>query len=123
MGSAILLLVTTPRPVLRLLSASAAALVVSLAYATPAQADVPVGWSDPPSVSMVEALLLFGLLPVGLAILITLLVVGPGLARGEGLTDSRTDVPAWLGGPNRAGTELAEVEADEAETGGASGRW
>lgn len=111
----------TTRSILRLLSASTAALV-AVAVATPAHADVGLGWSDPAPVSLIEALLLLGLLPIGIAVVVSLVILAPGLARGEGVTDVAGTENRWLGGSDRDVNELPAAGAD-ADTGGAGGRW
>jgi len=108
---------------------SATLLVV--AYAGPAAADIPLGWSDPPPVSVLRDLLLF----IGIPLLVTCAIFAavylPSVVRGESVAPAgaRTD-DQWFGGRR----ETAELEsstagraADETEsardTGGASGTW
>lgn len=106
------------------------ATILLLAYAGPASADVPVGWSNPPSVSVLHFLLLF----VGIPLLITLAILAgvylPGIVRGESVAPSgaRTE-PLWLGG-RRDTTQLESAAADRGDdaqtshdTGGAGGTW
>lgn len=94
-----------------------------VAAAGPASADVPVGWSDPEEVNLVEALLVLGGIPLALALVITILVYAPSLARGEGLGAGGTPESEWLGGPRRTTAELAGPDSKESAAGGASGRW
>lgn len=101
----------------------AAALVV-LALAVPAGAEVPVGFSDPAPVSALHALLLLAGVPILLFVVITGLVLLPGMRRGEKLTPGagrRED--AWFGGPRSGTAELAAPDTDQSEAGGASARW
>ncbi|WP_205475006.1 hypothetical protein [Nocardioides sp. SYSU D00038] len=108
----------------RLLVVLLAAAALGLASATPAVADVPVGWSEPDDVNMVHALLLLGAIPLGLFLLIALAVYVPSLARGERLTPGAPAVEnQWLGGPRKGTAELAGPDGADSEAGGASGRW
>jgi len=107
------------------------ATLLVLAYAGPAAADIPLGWSHPPPVPVLRDLLVF----IGIPILITGAIFAaiylPGVVRGESVAPAgaRTD-DQWFGG-RRATAELesstAGREADETEsardTGGASGTW
>ena len=114
-----------------------AALVVSsatvlvLAYAGPASADIPVGWSDPPPVPVLRDLMVF----IGIPLLITAAIFAavylPGVVRGETVAPAgaRTD-DQWFGGRRAAGElepSTSGRDADETEsahdTGGASGTW
>jgi hypothetical protein len=106
------------------------ATILLLAYAGPAAADIPDGWSHPSPVPVLHFLLLF----VGIPVLITLGILAaiylPGVARGESVAPagSRTD-DQWFGG--RRDTAQLESAAtrpgDEADgdrgTGGAGGKW
>jgi hypothetical protein len=97
-------------------AASALALVVPL--------DVPVGWSNPSDVNMVHALLLLGGVPLLLIILITLAVYLPSLVRGERIAPGQPPVEnQWLGGPRTGTAELKGPDSEDADAGGASGRW
>jgi hypothetical protein len=99
-----------------IIAASALAAVVPL--------DVPVGWSNPSDVNMVEALLLLGGIPLLLFISITLAVYAPSLARGERIAPGQPPVEnQWLGGPRTGTAELKGPESEDTEAGGASGRW
>ena len=90
--------------------------------ATPSHAEVPEGWSNPPQVDNLEALLLLGGIPLALFVVITLLVMAPSLARGEH-SGGETGDGEWFGGPGKGTKELEEASSDPSETGGASGRW
>lgn len=106
------------------------ATLVLLAYAGPASADIPDGWSDPKPVSALHDLLIF----VGIPLLITLGILAaiylPGVVRGESVAPAGTKTDdQWFGG-RRGTTELESSSAgrdDQAEsgrdTGGASGTW
>ena len=97
-------------------AASALAFVVPL--------DVPVGWSQPDDVNMVHALLLLVGVPLLLFILITVAVYLPSLVRGERIAPGQPPVEnQWLGGPRTGTAELKGPESEDAEAGGASGRW
>jgi hypothetical protein len=86
--------------------------------------DVPAGWSEPPDVNMVEALLLLGGVPLLLFLGIAIAVYVPSLVRGEPITPGAAAVEnQWLGGPRAGTAELAGPASEDAETGGASGRW
>ncbi|MEU6137135.1 hypothetical protein [Nocardioides sp. NPDC047086] len=69
-----------------LLGASAsAAVVASVATAGPASAEVPNGWPVAEEMTASGLLLLILLIPVILTVVISLLVLLPGVFRGEGL--------------------------------------
>ena len=86
--------------------------------------DVPIGWSDPPDVNMVEALLLLGGVPLLLALAIAIAVYVPSLVRGEPITPGAPAVEnQWLGGPRAGTAQLSAPATEDTETGGASGRW
>lgn len=92
--------------------------------AAPASADVPEGFSNPDSVSVIPALLLFGGLPLVLFVLIGLAVYVPAIARGERVAPGVAPMnDQWLGGPRQGTLQLAGPDGDESEAGGARGRW
>jgi hypothetical protein len=94
----------------------------ALAAVTPM--DTPVNWSDPKDVNMVHALLLLGGIPLLLFVLITVAVYVPSLVRGERIAPGQSPVEnQWLGGPRTGTAELKGPESEDAEAGGASGRW
>jgi hypothetical protein len=107
----------------------ASATILLLTYAAPASADIPDGWSQPPSVSVLHFLLLF----VGIPLLITLGIASaiylPGVVRGESVAPAGTrGGDQWFGGRrNTAELESATHRSDDAEgdrhTGGAGGSW
>jgi len=110
-----------------LLALGATALTaVSLAVLTaaPATAEVPSGWSDPDPVDPVHVLLVAVGLPLLGALIITAMVYGPPLARGERVAPGAPEVEnQWLGGPRKATGELAGPDGQDSQAGGASGRW
>ena len=86
--------------------------------------DVPVGWSNPSDVNMVEALLVLAVIPVLLFIAITVAVYLPSLIRGERIAPGQPPVSnQWLGGPRTGTAELEGPASEDADSGGASGRW
>jgi hypothetical protein len=99
-------------------------------------ADAPEQWQDNGSVSPLHALLVLGVIPVGLFLLIVLLVYLPSMVRGQSYRPGHAwrSEPEWFGGP-RGGVEAADrtdqpaavgsgsAEGSETEHGGASGRW
>ena len=86
--------------------------------------DVPEGWSNPSDVNVVEALLLLGGIPLLLFIAITVAVYAPSVVRGERIAPGQAPVEnQWIGGPRTGTTELKGRESEDAEAGGASGRW
>lgn len=114
------------RRVARVTAVAGVAGLVAVAslVAAPARAEVPEGWSNPPDVSALDALLLL----VGGPLLLLVLIVGavyvPALARGEKVAPGaggRVE-DQWFGGPRTDNRELpAGAEGDE--TGGARGSW
>ncbi len=101
-----------------------AALSVAVLTAAPAAAEVPTGWSDPDPVDPVFVLLVAVGLPLLGALLITAMVYGPPLARGERVAPGAPEVEnQWLGGPRKATGELAGPDGEGSQAGGASGRW
>lgn len=111
-------------------SAAGAMLVVAFA-AAPALADTPESWSDEPSVSGLEFLLVLFLIPLGIALVVGVLAAIPSMLsssddyepgqawRGDSL---------WFGGPRKgleASNDLNEKQLAQSseETGGASARW
>lgn len=99
-----------------IIAASALAAVVPM--------DVPEGWSNPSDVNVVEALLLLGGIPLLLFIAITVAVYAPSVVRGERIAPGQAPVEnQWIGGPRTGTAELKGRESEDAEAGGASGRW
>ena len=88
--------------------------------------DVPIGWGGDQDrdVNMVQALLILGGIPLLLFIAITVAVYVPSLARGERFAPGQPPVEnQWLGGPRSGTAELKGPESEDADAGGASGRW
>ena len=100
----------------------AGALVV--AAGAPAGADVPEGWSNPSEVDPVQAVLLFVGVPLLLFLVITALVVIPGVIKGERFTPGgQATEDQWFGGPSKGTAALPAPDNDESKAGGASARW
>lgn len=101
-----------------------AALLASTLLASPASANVPEGWSDPEPVNSLHLLAILLGIPLALAVVIILLVIAPGLARGEKFQHSNAAPDAeWFGGPRSGTEELPAPDTAESKAGGASGRW
>lgn len=100
----------------------AGALVV--AAGGPAGADVPEGWSDPAAVDPWHALLVLAGIPLLMFLVITLLVVIPGVVKGERFTPGgQATEDQWFGGPSKGTAELPAPDNEESKAGGASARW
>ena len=99
------------------------ALVV--AVGGPASADVPEGWGDGvEAVDPWHALLVLAGIPILLFLVITALVVIPGVIKGERFTPGgQATEDQWFGGPSKGTTALPAPDNDESKAGGASGRW
>ena len=69
----------------RALTLGAALAAVTAAVAGPAAADVPEGWSNPSHVNPLHFIALILFIPVGIALVISFVVLLPGVLRGEGL--------------------------------------
>lgn len=69
----------------RALTLGAAVAAVTAAVAGPAAADVPTGWSNPSNVNPLHFITLIVFIPVAAALVISFLVLLPGVLRGEGL--------------------------------------
>jgi hypothetical protein len=110
---------------------SATALV--LAYAGPAAADIPDGWSDPKPVPVLHFLLLFVGIPLLITIGIFLAIYLPGVVRGESVAPAGARAgDQWLGGRRdtaqleAASTTPKDADAEpggDGDTGGAGGTW
>jgi hypothetical protein len=106
------------------------ATLLLLAYAGPAAADIPDGWSQPKPVPVLHDLLVF----IGIPVLITLGILAaiylPGVVRGESVAPAgaKTD-DQWFGGRrDTAALESSNAGRDDQaesgrDTGGASGTW
>lgn len=108
-------------------SASAAAVVALPAVAS---ADTPADWAADPHVSGLDFLTVLVLIPLGLALVISLLTVLPSMIRDRGYEPGQSwrAEPEWFGGPQK-GVEATEklspeqIEAAESGRGGTSGQW
>jgi hypothetical protein len=96
-----------------------------LATGGPAGADVPEGWSDDTvAVDPWRILLVEGGIALLLFLLITALVLLPGIIKGERFTPGgRATADQWFGGPRTGTAELPAPDNDDSQAGGASGRW
>lgn len=118
------------RAVRRLLRALALAPAAALPLlAAPALAAPPESWPDPEPVGALEYLMVLLLIPLGLALVITLLAKVPAMARGEKYVPGRSwrNENTWFGGP-KGGLEATDktelpTEAEAGERGGSSARW
>jgi hypothetical protein len=98
-------------------------------------ADVPQSpaWPDPPPMSTLHALLLFGGVPLAISVGIALLVLAPSLARGPRYRPAeRWDADAEIFGEApqveagvaaQAAREVTAGTDGDDDSGGASGRW
>ena len=126
-------MIPSPQTLRRAALVVGSATILLVAYAGPASADIPDGWSNPPSVNVIRFLLVF----VGIPLLITLGIVAavylPGVVRGESVAPAgvRAD-DQWFGGrrdaaeleaASRSGRDRAVVEDEDHDTGGAGGSW
>ena len=109
---------------------SAASLVLAAGAVVPASADTPVGWEQSPHVSALDYLLVLLLIPLGLALVISFLVLVPSLVRGRGYEPGQSwrGQSEWFGGPEKGVHAADDVDPDRLEAegkgaGGGSGRW
>ena len=99
------------------------ATILVLAYAGPAAADIPDGWSDPKPVPVLHFLLLFIGIPVLITLGIVLAIYVPGVVRrGITRTGRCPGSDQWLGG-RRDTTPHSQAADREQDTGGAGGNW
>ena len=95
-----------------------------VAGAGSASADVPEFWSDTDPVDPWHAVVVLVGIPLLLFVVITLLVVVPGMVKGERFTPGgQATADQWFGGPRSGTHELPAADTDESNAGGASGRW
>lgn len=101
-------------------AALATPLVVALA-AAPAAMAVPENFSDPEPVSWLEALVVIVAIPVGLALLITLLALAPSMIKGQreqSAADERAlAAPQRDADPALEGSRTTSVESGRTTTG------
>jgi hypothetical protein len=119
-------------PVVRRLARAVALTPAVLALlAAPAFADTPEEWADADPVSTLHVLLVLVIIPAGLFLLISLLVLVPSMARGDRYTPGHAwrSENEWFGGP-RGGIEAADKSepaaiegVDDSGRGGASAHW
>ena len=88
----------------------------------------PSTWPDPPPMSTLETLLLFGGVPLLAIAVITLLVLVPSLVRGPRYQPGLSwwAEPEWFGGPEGGLRRLDEVRVETPSRvagGGASASW
>lgn len=120
----------------RLLGVAFAGLTLVVAQAAPVAALERDDGDDPGSqLTKIEALLLYGVVPVGLMLLISLLVCLPGMLKGNrGKPGINWDgQPEWYGGPQDEKPALEPGQSQQALTGtvvstgedagGSSARW
>jgi hypothetical protein len=102
-----------------------------LAYAGPAVADIPDGWSTPKPVPVLHDLLFLLGIPVLITLAIFAAIYLPGIVRGESVAPAGAKADdQWFGGRrDTAELEASPTSADPdgsdggRETGGASGSW
>lgn len=109
---------------------SAATLVLAGGSLAPATADTPAGWDTGPKATALDFLLVLVLIPLGLSLVISILVLVPSMVRGRGYEPGHSwrGRSEWFGGPQkgvRAADEVSpeKLEAEDKGTGGGSGRW
>lgn len=108
----------------------ACSLVLVAALTSPAVADTPKNWERPPDVSLLSYLLVLVIIPLGLAIVVTLLTVLPSLARDRAQQPGQSwrGDSEWFGGPAegvRAADRVTpeQVDTGSTGTGGTSAGW
>lgn len=105
-------------------------LVLGAALVSPAAADTPVAWEEPPEVSPLSFLLVLVIIPLGLAAVLAFLTVLPWLASDRGYEPGQSwrGKAEWFGGPTRGVRSADEVTPEQIEsrsehTGGTSAKW
>jgi hypothetical protein len=100
------------------------ATILVLAYAGPAAADIPDGWSDPKPVPVLHFLLLFVGIPALITLGILLAVYVPSVVRGESIAPAGVrSGDQWLGGRRDTTRPIESGDRDTGDTGGAGGTW
>jgi hypothetical protein len=120
----------TRKHVRRSVLAGLTAAVAVVALPAVASADTPEAWEQAPHVSGLEFLLVLVLIPVGLALVISLLAALPSMIHDRGYEPGQSwrAEAEWFGGP-RKGVEAADdlspqqIESAESGRGGTSGQW
>lgn len=119
------------KPVRRALRALAVVPAVAVtAVSAPALAAPPETWPEGEAVGAFDMLLVIVLIPLGLALTITVLAYVPRLAKGEKYTPGLAwrNENEWFGGP-KDGLEASDrtdpkaLTGNESDRGGASARW
>lgn len=107
-----------------------AATVAVVALPAVASADTPASWEKAPHVSGLQFLVVLVLIPLGLAVVISVLATLPSLIHDRGYEPGQSwrAEAEWFGGPQKgvdATDELSpqEIEAAESGRGGTSGQW
>jgi hypothetical protein len=114
----------------RTVLAVSAALVTLVGLPAVAAADTPAAWDDAPHVSGLEWIVVLLLIPLGLALVISLLAVLPSMINDRGYEPGQSwrAEAEWFGGPS-AGVDAADdlspkqIESAESGRGGTSGQW
>lgn len=85
---------------------------------SPASADTPKGWEEVPDTSPLGFLLVLVIIPVGLAIVLTLLTLAPSLAKERGYQPGQSwrGDSEWFGGPTKGVQAAEQVTPEEIET-------
>jgi hypothetical protein len=88
---------------------AAGAFLAVAAGLAPAFADAPSSWEDSPGVSVFHAVLILFLIPLGLALVISLLAALPSLIKGDSYEPGQAwrSEGEWFGGP-RNGLEATD---------------
>lgn len=81
---------------------AAGVFLAAAASLAPAFADTPSLWENSPSVSVFHAVMIFFLIPLGLALVITVLVMVPSLVKGDSYEPGQAwrSEGEWFGGPH-----------------------
>lgn len=118
------------KQVRRAVLAALAALVVVVGLPSLASADTPADWATDPHVSGLDFLVVLVLIPVGLALVISLFAALPSMIRDRGYEPGQSwrAEAEWFGGPRKgveATDELSpeQIETAESGRGGTSGQW
>ncbi|GGF57926.1 hypothetical protein GCM10011519_34790 [Marmoricola endophyticus] len=106
---------------------AAGSLLALIGLSAGAYADEPVGWESVQSVSGLQFFLVLLLIPLGLAIVISLVVALPSVIRGSSYENGEiwAGDDEWFGGPKdgvEKGTDPARLES-AGEQGGAGARY
>jgi len=97
---------------------------LALALSGPASADVPEGWAEPYHPDIWHTLLVLVGIPVLVFLVITALVVIPGIRKGERFTPGGAlTEDQWIGGPRSGTAELPAPDDEQSQAGGSSARW